>query len=522
MMATGVAGPGPAETPASACPLPPVRLRRLTPTQYARTAASFTGSAGEKLVPLGLLETSRPTPRGFSNATDGLDMPVPHVTRLVETAEALADHLLGAGGPLLGCGGADPACFAAALAKIGEKAWRRPLAAAEQDRYARFFAGESGRHGPQRAARQALIALFLSPEFLYRREGSGAATGGRVSLTAWERASALSYTLTDGPPDAELREAAASGRLDGREGVAAQARRLVRVQPTSSTLARFLEEHVGSAAVTTVVKDTPAAMKVFTQALADDLATETARFLEHLLWKDDARLSTLLLAPYTMVNARVAGLYGLPAPAGGGFQKIDLPPQQRLGLLTHGSLLAQHAVDEESDPVVRGLWVRETLLCLEVPAPPPNVNAVPPPPDGKRTARERLAKHNEDPICAGCHKLLDPIGYAFESYDGVGRFRTTDLGRPVNTSGAIHGTPATDGPLTDVFDLARRLARSPDAASCFVRKTYQFLHGQPPEASDECALRRIENRFVSGGGNILELVVDILTDDQALFRAQGG
>ena len=176
------------------------------------------------------------------------------------------------------------------------------------------------------------------------------------------------------------------------------------------------------------------------EPLAADLAAEADAFLRQVIWNEDGRLATLLTAPFSMLNARLAGFYGVTetVPAGG-LRKVAFRPGQRAGIFTLGALQATLAKDNDTDAVARGRFLREVLLCQTLPEPPANLNVVPPPPDGQNNMRERLARHSADPTCAACHDLMDPLGLAFEIYDGIGRHRTTDLGKPIDTAGTLTG-----------------------------------------------------------------------------------
>ena len=153
------------------------------------------------------------------------------------------------------------------------------------------------------------------------------------------------------------------------------------------------------------------------------------------------------------------------------------------------ALQATLAKDNDTDAVARGRFLREVLLCQQLPEPPANLNVVPPPPDGKRNMRERLARHSADPTCAACHKLMDPLGLAFESYDGIGRYRTTDVGKPIDTAGTLTGAAPEGATFANGLELLELLADSPDVAACFVKTAFRYGHGREPAAG-----RRLRRR----------------------------
>jgi hypothetical protein len=261
----------------------------------------------------------------------------------------------------------------------------------------------------------------------------------------------------------------------------------------------------------------PKLFAAFTPEISAAMVSETDAFIREILGKAGGKLGSLLTADFTFVDAKLAKFYGLPAPAGVGFQRTPLPPGTRAGLLTQGSLMAALAHEDDTAPVARGRFVREAILCQPVPAPPPNVNAIPPPPDGRSTQRERMAVHSKDPTCAGCHARLDGVGLAFESYDAVGRFRASDAGKPIDTGGELSGV-SKPARFANAADLGRLLAASPEASDCFVRRIYQYALGRAPAAEDECTLRRLATAFSDSGGDMTGLVVQIATSDAFLFR----
>ena len=363
--------------------------------------------------------------------------------------------------------------------------------------------------------------VFTSPSFVFRTEiGEGTATTGLVPLTGFERASALSYFLGDGPPDPELFEAARQGALGERAGLEAQARRLLSRPDGASGFLKLFREFFETEAAAQTEKEA----EIFPQwneALGADLTRESEAFLQQALWGEGARLSTLLTASFTMLNGALAGYYGLPAPAGSGFSRVGLPAGQRAGILTQAGRMAALAKGNDTDPVMRGRFVREALLCQSLPPPPDAVAAIPPPPDGQNTHRERLTQHSKDPSCAPCHNLMDPLGLAFENYDGIGRYRTTEVGKRIDASGTLTRAEPEGATFSNALELTEILARSPTVNRCFVATAFRYAHGRPVGEADQCALDRLVARFEASGGDLIDLAVALATDDSFIVR-QGG
>jgi hypothetical protein len=193
---------------------------------------------------------------------------------------------------------------------------------------------------------------------------------------------------------------------------------------------------------------------------------------------------------------------------------------ERIGFFTQGGRMASLAVNDDTDAVARGRFIRETLLCQHLPPPPDNLAIVPPPPDGKNTQRERLAKHSADPTCASCHKLMDPLGLPFESYDSIGRYRTMDVGKPLDLGGTLTGAEPEGASFKNGTELMKLLATSPTVSACFVKTAFRYAYGREPEASDACTVDRLAKQFATSGGDIKDLAVAITTDDSFTSRTR--
>ena len=511
-------GGGPAVVPPPVgCGFAPRRIWVLTPEQYGHTVEALLPGqqrAGARIAST-VIDGA-----GFTNNVGNMAMTEPHLTEVLEAAVQLARAALAAPAALDPClGGAAPSddCLRGFVGGFASRAFRRELEPAEVDRLVTLVKAQ-----PDRSAglEQFLLYVFASPQLLFRTELGPTDADGQspVTLTAFERASALSYFLTDGPPDPALYAAARAGALDG-PALTQHARRLLGRPETSSGLTRLMREQYQTDAVLNARKD-PLAFKGWTETLAGALATEADTFVRQVLWQEGGKLATLLTADFSMLDSTLAAYYG--ATDGSGvkdFHKVTFNPGERAGLLTQGGLMASLALDDDTSPVRRGLYVRQALLCQSVPDPPPNINVVPPMPDGKRQQRERLATHSADPTCAACHGQMDPIGLGFERYDGVGHYRTMDVGRALDTSGTLTGVAAAF-PFQDAVELLRGLARTPEVNRCFVQMAFGYGHGRAADGEnlDRCALQRLSQRFEATGGNIAELAVAIATDETFVIR----
>jgi hypothetical protein len=498
----------------AACAPPPARLWKLSPEQYGRTVEAAFGAD----VQLGvrLHRTLADTPSGFGNSAEALTMTGPHVEQLYGNAAAVATRVAAT----FTCpAGGDPGCARKAIADLGRRAFRRPLAPDEQERYEAFFTRMSAGREPVVAFHYVVTAMLLAPQFLYRTELGADAAAARITLTPYERASALSYLIANGPPDAELSAAADSGRLANGAEVIAQAKRLLARPESSEGVAQFFREYIGFAEVAQAQKDGNL-FGFFNTGVKAALERETRLFIEHVLWRDDGRLPTLLTADWSVLSKDLAGIYGVTIPGKDApFAKMALPAGQRSGLLTHASLLAQLGTFTDSDPVQRGRFVRGVLMCEEPPPPPPNVNAAFPPPNKMLTTRERIVRHSQDPTCSPCHKLLDPIGFAFESLDAVGRHRATEAGKPVDTRGLVVGLDGADVPVANVGELGRALAGSRAVRRCVTTRLYEYAVGRAGAAADACAIDALARRMDDSGGDLRAVVLDLVASEAFSTRA---
>ena len=510
--------PPPPPPQAGSCALGPGRIWPLTPQQYMRTVRSLLPTAAAGIGDS--LGSSLPPGNGFSNEAARLGMTEPHVSELLDTVWQLANKATGDLGQLAPCLAASPdeACLRTFVTGFGARAFRRDLSTDEISAMTTYLKGETAAD-LKGGLRRFLMYLFTSPNFAFRTElGPESASTGAVSLTFFERAQTLSYFLTDGPPDPDLFAAARAGELATSAQIEAQTRRLLAKPEGATGYSKLFRELFDTAAPKDADKDATV-FPEWKDTLAADLSSESDAFLQQVLWGEDAKLSTLLTADFSMLNGALASYYGVTAggPAGT-FSKVKHKDGQRAGILTQAGHLSALAKNNDTDPVARGRFVREALLCQPLPPPPGNLAPVPPPPDGKSTGRDRLAQHSKDATCAGCHTLMDPLGLAFESYDGIGRFRTMDVGKTIDASGKLTGADPEGAAFGNAIDLMKLLASSKTVGKCFVSTAFRYAYGRDVAPADSCAIDRLSARFAASGGDMLDLAVAITTDETFFAR----
>jgi hypothetical protein len=324
-------------------------------------------------------------------------------------------------------------------------------------------------------------------------------------------------------PDAELLAAVRAAALRTAADVAREARRMLDDPRARQGVRNFYGQWLETAHVEGVTKDART-FPSWSPRLASLMRRETETFVEEVVLRGDSSLATLLRADYTYADKELATFYALRGPAGTAFERVAVDPARRSGLVTQGALLAALAGPRQTSPVARGFYVRDRLLCAPPPPAPANINATPPEPDGRSTTRERFAQHRADPACASCHALMDPIGLGLESFDGIGRWRDQDAGRPVDASGEVRGTRDADGPFVGAVELAARLATSGQVRECFARQYFRFAFARLEQESDACTVEALAATAAAApgaagdAGPIRRLVVGLTQTDPFLLR----
>jgi hypothetical protein len=417
---------------------------------------------------------------------------------------------------VVGCSDSTPACRDSFIEGFGTRAYRRPLTDSERARWVTLFdsagdlvaSGDAFRDGVQMVIESAL----QSPNFLYRIEqGTGVPDETGVPLTGYEIASRLSYLFVGTMPDDELLEAAQSGALETRDGIASQARRLAESPAASARVRDFHARWIQLGELDTVGKSTEAFPK-FSQELLDSMREETLSFVESVTLEENGAVVELLTAPHTMVNAQLADLYQLPGSFGETFQRADLPTESgRLGLLTQGAFLTGHSSNSTStSPILRGVFLLKRLACQEIPAPPPGAELQEP--DGPRpdirTTRELFTWKTSQNGCSQCHSVINPVGFAFEQFDGIGQFRTTENGVAVDSTGVLELGPDTIE-FNTAAELIRGLADLGRVRGCYAQNWLTYFYGRQEAATDGRVMARMTQGMKAGDYGVRDILVTI-------------
>ena len=406
------------------------------------------------------------------------------------------------------------------MSDVGARLFRRPLEAEEVDRYVGLFAPELTEGSFEVGVRLATTAILSSPSFLFRSE-VGELDGDVYRLTPWEIAAALSYTLSGGPPDDRLRGLASAGTLTDETVIAEEARRLLGGAEARERVLTFAAQWLGTIDVLNSNKDATLYPN-FTDDVRLAVVEEQGRFIEHVVFDSLGTLDELLTADYVFVNDALHAFYDLSGAApGGGWARQSAGPT-RGGVLRLGSTLASYAHANESSPIQRGLFVRDRLLCQDLPPPPPSADTTPPGLDPTLTTRERFARHTAEPSCRSCHQYIDEVGFGFEGYDAVGAYRTMEEGLPVDESGELRGSEQLAGadaqPFSGPGELGQLLATAESPVRCMARQWFRWGRGTLEQPADQCAVEELERRMVSSEGDLKDLFVTLFTQRSFLER----
>ena len=405
---------------------------------------------------------------------------------------------------------ARPAKLEAFAAKFVAAAFRRPLSPEETQRYVSTIL----RAAPDTDSglRRVLLLALKSPHFLYT-ELSAAAPA--TSPHAHQIATRLAFALWDSAPDAALARAATMGQLRTQAEVAAQARRLLADPRARAKLREFFTQWLQLRYIEDLSKDATL-FPTFTPALIDDLRASLLVFVDDVVWSERSDFRELLRADYLYANDRLAAFYNLPTPSPasdpGDFVRLPAPPGQRSGVLTHPYLLAALSYKTTSSPIHRGVFLTRSIVG----------RALKPPLEAQTfddttfapglTMREKVEKLTRSENCQGCHAVINPLGFSLEHFDAVGRYRTTDHGRPIDAASDYgadeEAKPVRLASARDVADFALANAQANEA---FIAQLFHHLVKQPAAAYGPDTLARLRDSFIASHYNIQNLLVDIAT-----------
>jgi hypothetical protein len=450
-----------------------------------------------------------------------------------DTADAIVAQVMGdaaAKGRVFTCTTQDAACMDQVVTNFGQRAFRRPVTDAEKGRFMAMFndAANITETGSWDEISTLILKSFLiSPSFLVRAETASqtpdASNANLYPLTSYEVASRLSYMLWDTMPDTELFQAAASDALTTKEGILAQAQRMLTSGKAHSKVATFHEQYMkmGNGTRWSEVLRDPARYPGFTADMVPLLSESTAKFFDSVVFESNGSFQDLLTLPKAFINDKLAPLYGLQAGSYGSELSLQSVDENRPGVFTQVGFLAVNAAYARTSPILRGAFLQKEVLCTVLGSPPADAQSATVPTSGS-TNRENMDSMTAAPECKGCHhNYINPTGFALESFDPVGAWQTEemDTGAAIDTNATVligEKEVAVTGPK----DLMTAIAASPEAQRCYAQKWVQFAYERSATAQDVCTVDAMAAKLTAGGYTVLDLVTDLTQSDSFRIRAQ--
>jgi hypothetical protein len=500
----------------------PAEVRRLTEAQYRQSIADI---FGDDIKVAGRFEPGMRTDGLLAVGTAKVTVTPAGLEQYEAMAHGVAAQVVDERhrDRLVGCHPAaanapDDRCATLFLSQAGLRLFRRPLddeelkgevavANAAAQTLGNFYGG----------LEYGLAGLLASPEFLFRREEAepDPAHPGTRRLDAYAMASRLSFLLWDTAPDEELLAAAQHGDLYDPAKLATQVDRLLASPRLEVGVRAFFSDMLGFDSFDELAKDSVIYPK-FSLKVANDAKEQTLRTVADFLVAERGDYRDLFTSRKTFLTRNLGMLYRVPVETRNGWEKHVFPVgDARAGLLSQISFLALHSHPGRSSATLRGKAIRELLLCERVPMPPPNVNfAIVQDTNNPKfkTARERLTAHRTDAVCAGCHKIMDPVGLGLESFDGAGQYRTTENGARIDPSGELDGVA-----FKDAVGLGQAMHDNPAATACLVSDVYRYAAGRDVEPGERNFIGWLKGRFAADGYRLPDLLRRIALSD-AFYR----
>jgi hypothetical protein len=400
------------------------------------------------------------------------------------------------------------------IAAFAQRAFRRPVTDDEVRRF-RDLALQRAGGDIERGIRDALLAVLVSPSFIYREEATATASsaGGKSLVSEFALASRLSYFLWGSMPDERLLQLAAAGTL--RENLSSETTRMLASAKSSSLVSDFAGQWLQIRDLDMITPDA-GLFPQFDRRLAGDMRAETEYLIDHVI-RGNLSVRTLIDADFTFLNERLAAHYGYPDISGGEFRKVPLASPRR-GILGHASVLTLTSHPTRTSPVIRGKYILHNILNTPPPPPPQNV----PPLEAGRgegrnlPLREQLERHRADPACSSCHALMDPLGFGLENFDAIGRWRVSENGHRIDPAGTLADGRAFTGPA-ELLEILRQ-----DPQDRFLRtaasKMLTYALGRGLEYYDRPAIDRIVSRAKEDDGRIHSLIHAVIQSVPFQYR----
>lgn len=491
-------------------------IRRLTRAEAQASVEALLGVSAESVA------TSLGTDTRQAGYTRNADQRVGSVQAdaLWHAVEGLAHaavaERLGQLAPCATSGGSE-ACARSFIQRFGGRAFRRAVSSSEEQALVNVYDAGRTQDGTYAAGIELVISAVLqAPSFLYVTElgpPSTSLAAGEISITGEEAATQLALLLTGAPASEALLSKGRSGALATGEGREAAARELLSSSEGRRQVGRFVLEWLGADAVDTSSKD--GVLYPEWPSLRGDVLAESRWIIDTVLFEGDGTLKSLLLADTTYLSPPLGRYYAYDTLTATSMVSF---PAERKGVLFAGAFLAANSQPASTAPVKRGAAVRKKLLCQELPV-PTNLGVINvPPPDPTKTTRERFVVHSQSEACNGCHKQLDPPGFAMESFDPVGRFRTTENGKPIDASGELTNAGDAEGPFANGIELLERLANAQIVRDCLPRQVFRYAAGRSGGGEEQNFVEIVRGQPSHTQARVVELLVDWVKSSAFMTR----
>jgi hypothetical protein len=496
----------------------PAVMRRLTESQYRATIASIFGP--EIAIPA-RFERGLRAEGLLAIGTGEAGMSAFSVEQYDAAALGVAGAVVGEEhrGQFVPCkpeaGAAfDAACATAFVERYGPQLFRRPLTQQEVQRFVAIAQAGQQRLGDFYAGLElSLTGMMVSPEFLLRIERTPADSKerGPRELDPWSKATRLSYFLTNSTPDQELLRAAGAGELESSRGLKRQVDRLIASERFEPAVRAFFEDMLQFDKFADLAKDS-VVFPAFNSTVAADAREQTLRTITDLLIESRGDYRDLFTTRRAFLTRALGIVYRVPVPTRNGWEVGEFPEDShRVGIQSQVAFLSLYSHPGTSSPSLRGKAIREVFLCQEVPDPPPNVNfaAVQETTNmSMPTARDRLEVHRTQPTCAGCHKIMDPLGLTLENFDGLGTYRTVENGAQIDATGSLDGID-----FQTPQGLGQALHDHPETPRCLVERMYRYAVGRDTEMEERSYMDYLTKSFAARGFSVPELMRTIALSD---------
>ncbi len=498
-------------------------IRRLTEAQYRNVIADV---FGDDIQVSGRFDRPERVDGLLETGTVAMGMTASAYERYDQLARSIAAQVVDARNRnvLIPCQPAnakaeDRTCAEKFYRHVGRYLYRRPLTDKEVSVRTEIAAATSGKGADFYTGLAAgLSSLLVTPSFLYVSDQVEPNPTGGVRLDSYSRAARLSFFLWDTSPDEELLTAAERGELVTEDGLEKQVARMLKSPRLENGVRAFFADMLAFEQFDTLEKDA-VIYPAFTETVARDAKEQALRTIVGFLLDDNGDYRDLFTVRKTVLTRPLGMLYHAAVEDSAGWSDHEFPAgDPHAGLLTQLSFLALHSHPGKSSPTLRGRAVRELLLCQRIPEPPADVSfdGFNDPNSPSKTARQRLTAHATDASCSGCHRLMDPIGLAMETFDGAGQTRTAENGETIDPSGDMDGRP-----FTDAVSLAQVLRDDPALTNCLATRLYGYAAHRPLSSDERPWMEYLQKNFAKDGYRFRALVAQI-AENQAFYAVLPG